>query len=234
MTSGRRSRRSPYAARSCGNASRPTAAGLWMPPAMLCWPSFAVESIEIQRQLAERNAALSERRRMCLRIGLNLGDVIEQDGALYGDGVNIAARLEAMARPGGICLSGNRVRPGRRQGPGAAAVRRRAEGEEYCEAGALVLRRARSRKIDRLVAEGGVQLGGHASGNGRCRRRRGALPFTSPPPLFVLRPGTGFRRGAGRVRPARSIGRAVRFARCAPRSRPRCGRRAGRWKGDAR
>ena len=63
-------------------------------------------SIEIQRQLAERNAALSEKRRMRLRIGLNLGDVIEQDGALYGDGVNIAARLEGMARPGGICLSG--------------------------------------------------------------------------------------------------------------------------------
>jgi class 3 adenylate cyclase len=43
---------------------------------------------------------------MLLRIGLNLGDVMEQDGALYGDGVNIAARLEALARPGGICVSG--------------------------------------------------------------------------------------------------------------------------------
>jgi class 3 adenylate cyclase len=63
-------------------------------------------SIEIQRELAERNAALPERRRMLLRIGLNLGDVMEQDGALYGDGVNIAARLEALARPGGICVSG--------------------------------------------------------------------------------------------------------------------------------
>jgi len=63
-------------------------------------------SIEIQRALAERNAVLPERRRMLLRIGLNLGDVMEQDGALYGDGVNIAARLEALARPGGICVSG--------------------------------------------------------------------------------------------------------------------------------
>jgi adenylate cyclase len=63
-------------------------------------------SIEIQGELAVRNAALPERRRMRLRIGLNLGDVIEQDGALYGDGVNIAARLEALARPGGICVSG--------------------------------------------------------------------------------------------------------------------------------
>jgi class 3 adenylate cyclase len=63
-------------------------------------------SIEIQGELAVRNAALPERRRMLLRIGLNLGDVMEQDGALYGDGVNIAARLEALAPPGGICVSG--------------------------------------------------------------------------------------------------------------------------------
>jgi len=63
-------------------------------------------AVEIQRELTVRNAALPEPRRMRLRIGLNLGDVIEQDGALYGDGVNIAARLEALARPGGICVSG--------------------------------------------------------------------------------------------------------------------------------
>jgi adenylate cyclase len=43
---------------------------------------------------------------MLFRIGVNLGDVIEQDGALYGDGVNIAARLEALAQPGGVCISG--------------------------------------------------------------------------------------------------------------------------------
>ena len=44
---------------------------------------------------------------MSLRIGINLGDVIEEDGALFGDGVNVAARLQALARPGGILVSGS-------------------------------------------------------------------------------------------------------------------------------
>ena len=70
----------------------------------------AVEAVdcahEIQRELAKRNAQLAEHRRMQFRIGINLGDVIEENGALYGDGVNIAARLEALADAGGICVSG--------------------------------------------------------------------------------------------------------------------------------
>jgi adenylate cyclase len=67
----------------------------------------AVEaSIAIQQELARRNDELPEHRRMLMRIGINLGDVIEQDGALYGDGVNIAARLEALSESGGICISG--------------------------------------------------------------------------------------------------------------------------------
>ena len=67
----------------------------------------AVESaIEIQITLAARNVELPEHRRMLMRIGINLGDVIDQDGALYGDGVNIAARLEALCEPGGVCVSG--------------------------------------------------------------------------------------------------------------------------------
>ncbi|MGH8677680.1 MAG: adenylate/guanylate cyclase domain-containing protein, partial [Burkholderiales bacterium] len=63
-------------------------------------------AVEIQRDLHERNALLPENRRMRLRIGVTLGDVIEQDSALYGDGVNIAARLQALAEAGGICVSG--------------------------------------------------------------------------------------------------------------------------------
>ncbi len=62
-------------------------------------------AIEIQRKLLERNASLREDRRMHLRIGVNLGDVIVKDETIYGDGVNIAARLEALAEPGGICIS---------------------------------------------------------------------------------------------------------------------------------
>src|SRR5262245_19944210 len=66
----------------------------------------AQAAIEIQRELRSRNADLPESRRMRFRIGINLGDVIVQDDRLYGDGVNIAARLESLAEGGGICLSG--------------------------------------------------------------------------------------------------------------------------------
>jgi TolB-like protein/class 3 adenylate cyclase/Flp pilus assembly protein TadD len=63
-------------------------------------------AVEIQRELAERNAELPDSRKMEFRIGVNLGDVIEEEGRIYGDGVNIAARVEAMAEAGGICISG--------------------------------------------------------------------------------------------------------------------------------
>ena len=63
-------------------------------------------SVEIQRKLAEQNEKLPEERKMLFRIGVNLGDVVEEDDRIYGDGINIAARVESMAKAGGICLSG--------------------------------------------------------------------------------------------------------------------------------
>jgi len=63
-------------------------------------------AVEIQRDLAERNTELIYNRKMEFRIGINLGDVIEDDGRIYGDGVNIAARVESMSEAGGICISG--------------------------------------------------------------------------------------------------------------------------------
>ena len=63
-------------------------------------------AVEIQRELAERNADLPYNRKMEFRIGINLGDVIEEEGRIYGDGVNIAARVESLAEAGGICISG--------------------------------------------------------------------------------------------------------------------------------
>jgi len=78
--------------------------------ALLAEFSSPVEAVdcaqEVQGELARRNEQLPEHRRMRFRIGINLGDVIVQDGALYGDGVNIAARLETLADAGGLCISG--------------------------------------------------------------------------------------------------------------------------------
>ena len=63
-------------------------------------------AVEIQREFAERNADLPYSRKMEFRIGVNLGDVVEEEGRIYGDGVNIAARVESLAEAGGICISG--------------------------------------------------------------------------------------------------------------------------------
>jgi len=63
-------------------------------------------ALAVQAEIAEANAARPESERMQFRIGLHLGDVIVQEGDLFGDGVNIAARLQALAAPGGICISG--------------------------------------------------------------------------------------------------------------------------------
>jgi adenylate cyclase len=62
-------------------------------------------AVAVQKEIQARNTELPENRRMQFRIGINLGDVIEEEERIYGDGVNIAARLEALADPGGICVS---------------------------------------------------------------------------------------------------------------------------------
>jgi adenylate cyclase len=62
-------------------------------------------SIDIQQGMCERNADIPPEKRIEFRVGINLGDVIVEGRDLYGDGVNIAARLEGLAEPGGICIS---------------------------------------------------------------------------------------------------------------------------------
>ena len=66
----------------------------------------AVESaVEIQRSMAERNTGEPENSQILYRVGINLGDVIFEDGDVFGDGVNVASRLEGLAKPGGVCVS---------------------------------------------------------------------------------------------------------------------------------
>jgi len=62
-------------------------------------------AVELQREMIARNTAAPAERRIEFRMGINVGDIIIEDGDIFGDGVNIAARLEALAEPGGICLS---------------------------------------------------------------------------------------------------------------------------------
>jgi len=63
-------------------------------------------AVEVQEELRVRNAELPEERKMEFRIGINLGDVVEEGERIYGDGINIAARVEGLAEGGGICISG--------------------------------------------------------------------------------------------------------------------------------
>ena len=85
-------------------------------PATACWSSSpsVVDAlrcaVELQREMAERNADIRGDRRIEFRIGINVGDVIVEGDDIFGDGVNVAARLEALAEPGGICVSHARAR----------------------------------------------------------------------------------------------------------------------------
>lgn len=62
-------------------------------------------AVEIQHTMTERNADVPEERRIAFRVGINIGDIVVEDDDIFGDGVNIAARLEGLADPGGICIS---------------------------------------------------------------------------------------------------------------------------------
>src|SRR6267154_2587127 len=62
-------------------------------------------AVEMQRGMIDRELEVTDERRITFRIGINLGDVIVEEHDIFGDGVNIAARLEALAEPGGICIS---------------------------------------------------------------------------------------------------------------------------------
>src|ERR1700755_2226344 len=62
-------------------------------------------AVNIQRSMVERNAAIPQDKQIVFRIGINIGDIIIDGGDIFGDGVNIAARLETLCEPGGVCIS---------------------------------------------------------------------------------------------------------------------------------
>src|SRR5262245_64128295 len=80
-------------------------------PATASWPSSPVwwtpcgALVEVQCGMSERNGGTPPEKRIEFRVGINLGDVIAEGEDIFGDGVNIAARLEAIAEPGGVCVS---------------------------------------------------------------------------------------------------------------------------------
>ena len=88
-------------------------------------------AVEIQTVMAERNESVPESRRMRFRIGINLGDVIHDEARIYGDGINIAARLESLAEPGGVLVSRVVHDQVRGQLPYTVRGHRRASGQEH-------------------------------------------------------------------------------------------------------
>src|SRR5665213_1127135 len=121
-------------------------------------------AMEIQRALTERNAAIPEDRRIEFRIGINVGDIIIDEGDIYGDGVNIAARVETLASPGAICISDNAYQ----QIKGKLAADVSDMGEQQLK------------NITELVRVYRVQLSGAAM------TARAALPIPDKPSIAVM------------------------------------------------
>ena len=88
-------------------------------------------AIEIQQKLETENGKLPANRRMDFRIGINLGDVLHKEDRIYGDGVNVAARIESLADPGGVCISRGCFRSGQKESPPRFRIHGRTHGKEY-------------------------------------------------------------------------------------------------------
>jgi adenylate cyclase len=125
----------------------------------------AVEcAVAIQAKMSERNATIEQQRCMQFRIGVNIGDVISDEGRIYGDGVNIATRLESIADPGGICLSDDAYR----QVQGKVSA-------QFIDSGPRQLKNiARPVRVYRVLAQGAV----HPA--------RAALTLPEKPSIAVL------------------------------------------------
>jgi class 3 adenylate cyclase len=149
---------------------------------LLEFPSIvaAVEcAIAVQKLMSERNAGVPENRRMLFRIGINLGDVLIEGDDILGDGVNVAARLEGIAEPGGICISDDAYRQVR----GKLDIAFEDAGEQQLK------------NIARLVRVYRVQPRGTATS-------RPPLPLPDKPSIAVLPSKPERRPGAGILCPS--------------------------------
>ena len=130
---------------------------------------------------------------MRFRIGINVGDVMVKDGDIFGDGVNIAARLEGLAEPGGICVTRARARPSARPRRYALRGSRRACGQEHRPPGARLPRDLRSARRAGPARGGGRALRAKRSRR-RPRRKNAAERFRGDRLLAI---GAGERRRRG-------------------------------------
>ena len=105
-------------------------------------------AVEVQTAMQERNAGIPEDRQIVYRIGINVGDIIVEGDDIYGDGVNVAARLEGLAEPGGICIPHRTRPPGRFRN----ALARRSLRRRYC--GSRKRHCSQSQRLSRLRRDG--------------------------------------------------------------------------------
>ena len=166
---------------------------------------------DVQRMMAERNAGVPEDRRITYRIGINIGDIIVEGDDIYGDGVNVAARLETLAEPGGICISGKVYEEVRNKLPvafedlGEQQVKNipepvrvfKALSDSRAEAQAAVARPAAKRTVLWPVVAGGLAVLVAAAGVALWQRpwepreepalvERMAFPLPDKPSIAVL------------------------------------------------
>jgi TolB-like protein len=159
-------------------------------------------AIEVQSGLSERNAGVPEERRIQFRVGVHVGDVVEEsDGDLMGDGVNIAARLEAAAEPGGICLSEDAYRQVRDK-----------LNERFVDLGEKTLK-----NITRPVRVHALDVGQPASAKPMAPKRRPTLaPLAALIAASVVLIAVGFWWFLGANRPATTASTALAPAASIP------------------
>ncbi len=149
----------------------------------------AVEcAVSLQRGLAERNAEVPEGQRVQVRIGINLGEVIVEGDDRYGEGVNIAARLEQLADPGGICVSGKVAKEVEKklafgfEPMGAQQVKNIAEPVQAfrVKLDGMPIKRIASMSPKRALRLGSGRGGNHAAGRWRVVRTADTGSRTRP------------------------------------------------------